>query len=187
MLFRGVRPDKHTLPRIICATRQYGDLQVGKQLHAQAFKLGFSSNLYVLTSLIELYGILDSADTAKWLHDKSACRNSVSWTMLAKLYLMEDKPSFAIDVFYQMVELADDIDAVALATAIGACGALKILQHGRNIHHLARIHGLESNVLVSNSLLKMYLECDSIKDARGFRPNAIQRCHFVDRTYPYVR
>ncbi|XP_038905219.1 pentatricopeptide repeat-containing protein DOT4, chloroplastic-like isoform X2 [Benincasa hispida] len=134
MLFRGVRPDKHTLPRIICATRQYGNLQFGKQLHAQAFKLG----------------------------------NSVSWTMLAKLYLMEDKPSCAIDLFYQMVELADDIDAVALATAIGACGALKMLQHGRNIHLLARIHGLEFNVLVSNSLLKMYLDCDSIKDARGF-------------------
>ncbi|KAL0554661.1 hypothetical protein IC582_008587 [Cucumis melo] len=168
MLFRGVRPDKHTLPRIICATRQYGDLPVGKQLHAQAFKLGFSSDLYVLTSLIELYGILDSADTAKWLHDKSTCRNSVSWTILAKLYLREDKPSFAIDLFYQMVELADDIDAVALATAIGACGALKMLHHGRNIHHLARIHGLEFNILVSNSLLKMYLDCDSIKDARGF-------------------
>lgn len=168
MLSRGVRPDKHTLPRIISATRQYGDLLVGKQLHAQAFKLGFASNLYVITSLIELYGILDCADTAKWLHDNSACRNSVSWTLLAKLYLMEDKPSFSIDLFYQMVELAAEIDAVALATAIGACGAIKMLQHGRNIHHVARIHGLEFEVLVSNSLLKMYLDCGSIKDARGF-------------------
>lgn len=168
MLLRGVRPDNHTLPRIIGASRQCGDLQVGKQLHAQVFKLGFSSNLYVITSLIELYGILDGADTAKWLHDKSACRNSVSWTMLAKLYVMEDKPSFAIDLFYQMVELAADIDAVALATAIGACGSLKLLQHGRNIHLLARTHGLEFDVLVSNSLLKMYLDCGSIRDARGF-------------------
>lgn len=167
MLSRGVRPDNHTLPRVICASRHYGDLQLGKQLHAQAFKLGLFSNLYVFTSLIELYGILDSADTARWLHDKSACRNAVSWTMLAKLYLMEDKPSFSIDLFYQMVELAADIDAVALATAIGACGARKLLQHGRNIHHVARIHGLEFDILVSNCLLKMYLDCSSIKDARG--------------------
>uniref|UniRef100_A0A2N9FJV6 DYW domain-containing protein n=1 Tax=Fagus sylvatica TaxID=28930 RepID=A0A2N9FJV6_FAGSY len=166
MLLRCVRPDRHTLPRVLAASCRCGDIFVGKQLHAHALKLGFSSDHYVLTALIDMYGRLDSIDTARWLFDKSPSRNSVSWTLLARLYIMENKPGLAIDMFNQMVELGVEMDSVALATAVGACGMLKSLQQGRNLHKIARKCGLEFDVLVSNTLLKMYTDCGSIEDAR---------------------
>ncbi|KAG6653748.1 hypothetical protein I3843_05G089300 [Carya illinoinensis] len=167
MLLRGtVRPDRRTLPRVLTASRLRGDIFIGKQLHGHAFKLGFSSDHYVVSALIQMYGSLDSVDTARWLFDKSPHRNSVSWTVLARLYIMENKPGLAIDMFNQMVESGAEIDSVALATAVGACGMLQSLQQGRKLHQIATNCGLEFNMLVSNALLKMYIDCGSLKAAR---------------------
>ncbi|KAL4590152.1 hypothetical protein LXL04_003073 [Taraxacum kok-saghyz] len=167
MLTRGVRPDRHTLPRILSVSRLSGSLSLGKQLHCQAMKLGVCNDTYVTGGLIELYGHLDGVNAAKWMLDNSERKtSSVSWTLLAKLYIKQNKPSLAIDLFNEMVQSGAEVDAVSLTTAISACILVKSLINGRNIHHTATKHGLELDVLVSNSLLKMYMECGSIKDAR---------------------
>ncbi|KAF5726611.1 pentatricopeptide repeat-containing protein DOT4 chloroplastic-like [Tripterygium wilfordii] len=167
MLLCHVRPDRHTIPRIITASRISANLFLGRQVHALALKLGFSTDHYVVTALIELYGRLVGVDAARFVFDKCSLKNSVSWTMLARLYLAENKPNLAIDVFTQMVEFNVDIDPVALATAIGACGQLKSVQQGRSVHEVAKKCGLESDVLVGNSLLKMYIDCGRVENARA--------------------
>ncbi|KAJ7949570.1 Pentatricopeptide repeat [Quillaja saponaria] len=167
MLVRGVRPDRHTLPRIVTASRLWGDLFVGRQLHGQAMKLGFSSDQYVVTALIEMYGRLDRVDSAKFLVEKSPHANPVSWTLLSRLYILAGKPNLALDMFLRMVELKSEIDSVALVTATSACGLLKSLQKGRNVHEIARKCGLECDVVVGNSLLKMYIDFDNIAEARA--------------------
>ncbi|KAL5724526.1 hypothetical protein ACHQM5_007774 [Ranunculus cassubicifolius] len=166
MLLRGVRPDRHTLPRILNASRSWDDFCYGKQIHGHALKLGFSSDKYVVTALMALYGHYVGAEAARVVLNQFSTKNSVSWTLLIKLYTSQDKPSLAIQTFNDMVAMEVDVDAVALATVIGACGVLKSLQQCRKIHEIARKYGLESNILVANSLLKMYIDCGSIKNAR---------------------
>ncbi|OMP03534.1 hypothetical protein CCACVL1_02379 [Corchorus capsularis] len=167
MMLRGVRPDKHTLPRVLTASRLCFNLAFGKQVHAHAFKLGLSSDLYIITALMEMYGRLDSVDVAKWVLDNAPSTNSVAWTILSKLYLMDNKPHLAIEIFNQMLPLKADIDPVGLATAIGAFSHLKSLKQAKKLHQIAKECGLESHILVGNSLLKMYVGCDSIEEAQS--------------------
>ncbi|XP_061991064.1 pentatricopeptide repeat-containing protein At3g12770-like isoform X2 [Rosa rugosa] len=167
MLHRGVRPDRHTLPRALSASRLSADLSLGKQLHCHALKFGCSNDRYVIAALIELYGRLQSVDTAKWVYEKSNVRDLVSWTMIARLYIAEGKPRMALDMFDGMVESGAEIDAVALATAAGACGLLKSMTDGMKVHRVAKERGLEFDVLVSNSLSKMYIDCGCVEDARA--------------------
>ncbi|KAM2039751.1 hypothetical protein ACFX1T_013164 [Malus domestica] len=134
-------------------------------LHAHAHKLGCSGDRYVVAALIELYGRLDTADSAKGLFDKSLVKDSVSWTMLAKLYIAEGKPGKAVHVFERMVESGAQIDFVAVATAAGACGMLRSLIDGTKVHRVAKERGLEYDVLVSNTLLKIYMDCGCIDEA----------------------
>ncbi|KAM1186915.1 hypothetical protein ACFX2G_016340 [Malus domestica] len=141
------------------------DSELGKQLHAHAHKLGCSGDRYVVAALIELYGRLDSADSAKWLFDKSLVKDYVSWTMLARLYIAEGKPGKAVHVFERMVESGAQIDSVAVATAAGACGMLRSLIDGTKVHRVAKERGLGYDVLVSNTLLKMYMDCGCVDEA----------------------
>ncbi|MFS7981467.1 putative tetratricopeptide-like helical domain superfamily, DYW domain-containing protein [Helianthus anomalus] len=168
MLTRGVRPDRHTLPRILSVSRLSGSLTLGKQLHGQAMKLGVCNDVYVTGGLIELYGHLDGIDAAKWvLYNSEKKMSSVSWTLLGKLYIKQNKPLLTIELFNEMVNSGAEIDPVSLITCVTACILAKSLKDGRYVHQTARKHGLMFDLLVSNSLLKMYIECGSVKDARG--------------------
>ncbi|KNA14012.1 hypothetical protein SOVF_111330 [Spinacia oleracea] len=167
MLIRGVRPDKHTIPRILAASRLSNSLFLGRQVHAHAVKLGISCEDYVITALMKMYGHLDGAKTVKQvLNTSSVGKSSIFGTLLISMYLKENKPRFAIDMFYQMVTLGAEIDAVAIMTAVGACSMLQSLHEGRKVHGIAKACGLETHVLVCNSLLKMYVDCGSIENAR---------------------
>ncbi|KAK6920658.1 Pentatricopeptide repeat [Dillenia turbinata] len=178
MLLRGVRPDKYTFPRILTASRLLGSLFYGLQVHAQVLKLGLFSDKYVISALIRMYGYLDSADTAKLVFDKCEYplkSNSVSLTLLAEMYMVEGKPGLGLKVFDQMVENGVEIDKVAFSTAIRACGLLHSLQEGRRVHEIAAKCGLEFDILVSNSLLRMYLDCGSVEDARAVFNRMVSR------------
>ncbi|GMI96144.1 mitochondrial editing factor 22 [Hibiscus trionum] len=167
MMLRGIRPDNHTLPRVLTASRLSFDLAFGKQVHAHVFKLGFFSDPYVITALIELYGRLHGVETAKWVLDNAPTSNSVALTILAKLYLADNKPHSAIEIFSRMLPSKAEIDPMALATAAGTCSVLKSLQQARKVHKIAKECGLEFHLLVSNSLMKMYIDCDSLDEARS--------------------
>ncbi|PIA47611.1 hypothetical protein AQUCO_01400324v1 [Aquilegia coerulea] len=167
MLLQGVRPDKYTLPRLLTASRLSDNFFYGKQIHGQAFKLGFFRERYLVTALMALYGHYDGAEVAKRVFEQcSTKQNSVSWTMLMKLFTNQDKPTLAIEVFKEMVDKEVCVDAVALATVLGACGALKSLREGKRVHDIAKKLGLDLDILVANSLLKMYMDCGSITGAR---------------------
>ncbi|XP_008778287.1 pentatricopeptide repeat-containing protein At3g12770-like [Phoenix dactylifera] len=167
MLLCGVRPDRHTLPAVLRASGLSDASSNGKQVHAHALKLGFASDSYVVTALMEFYGQFEGADIAGVVFNCSNQKNSVSWTLLAKLYLMEDKPSFALQLFHRMVNSNMELDVVALATAARACGQLRSVHEGKKLLKIAGRTGLESDVLVGNSLLKMYLDCERIEEARA--------------------
>ncbi|XP_074270880.1 pentatricopeptide repeat-containing protein DOT4, chloroplastic-like [Silene latifolia] len=167
MLIQGLRPDKHTLPRVLAAARLSNSLLLGKQVHAHAVKLGISSKDYVITALMKMYGHLDGADTMKKVFDAySVGECSVSGTLLISMYLKENKPRSALDLFYQMVSSSSRIDEIAIMTVLGACGMLQSLDDGIKVHAIAKACGLESQVLVNNALLKMYLDFGKIKVAR---------------------
>lgn len=149
---------------VLTAPRFSGNLFFGNQVHGQAFKLAFSADHCVISALLDLYGRLDSIDSAKWVFVKSvkSTSNSVCWTILARLYLMQNQRSLALDLFHQMVNLDAYVDRVALATAVGACRLLKSMQEGRKAHGIATKYRLEFDVLVSNSI-----DCGSFADARA--------------------
>ncbi|KAI4383641.1 hypothetical protein MLD38_009453 [Melastoma candidum] len=165
MLTLGFCPDKHTFPRTISACRLLGDLLLGRQVHCLAVKHGFQLDHYVITALIEMYGRLDGLDAARSVFDKNPLKNSVSWTILARLLLEQKEARLVVDMFCEMVNSGMEFDPIALATAIGACGRLNSLYEGRNVYEAVRRCGLESDVLVSNALIRMFLDCGSSDDA----------------------
>ncbi|XP_068661253.1 pentatricopeptide repeat-containing protein DOT4, chloroplastic-like [Aristolochia californica] len=175
MLARGVRPDKHTIPRILTASCLVGSFSYAKSIHGHAIKFGFAADDFVVTSLMTMYGQFDGPETAKRVFDKMSNKNSVSWTLLARLYAMENQYESALQVFYEMVSSGTNIDSVALVSAIKACWRLKSASHGRKVHEIARKVGLEFDLLVGNALLKMHFDFGNTEEARSIFDGMPQR------------
>ncbi|KAG6394322.1 hypothetical protein SASPL_144906 [Salvia splendens] len=59
----------------------------GMEVHAHVVRYGFNSNLYVITSLVDMYGKLGLMSFARKAFDEMTERSSVSWTALINGYI----------------------------------------------------------------------------------------------------
>nr|AYM01014.1 pentatricopeptide repeat protein [Salvia miltiorrhiza] len=75
-------PDKHTFPFVLKACAHSFDLIEGKQTHAQVFKRGFASDVYVSNSLIHFYASCGLPKNASKVFDKMPERSLVSWNAI---------------------------------------------------------------------------------------------------------
>nr|GEV02401.1 hypothetical protein [Tanacetum cinerariifolium] len=83
MTSSGVKPTRSTLGSVLSANASTFDLECGSQVHAQAVKQGLSSNVYVGSSLINLYAKCQEMDSARTVFDALDEKNIVLWnTML---------------------------------------------------------------------------------------------------------
>ncbi|KAL5547964.1 hypothetical protein UlMin_003195 [Ulmus minor] len=86
MVVSDVEPNSYTFPVLLKCCVNLGDTQVGKQLHGQILKLGFDSDPFVNSSLINLYAQNGEMGNAFKVFDKSTDRNVVSFTALITGY-----------------------------------------------------------------------------------------------------
>ncbi|KAK8951475.1 Pentatricopeptide repeat-containing protein [Platanthera zijinensis] len=165
MLLAGVLPDRHSLPRALAASRLSSSFFTGRQIHSHALKLSLSGNSYVLAALMELYAQVAGADAASPLLSQSNPQSSIAYTLLAKLYMLEKNPHSALQIFFHLAASGIELDPVAVATAVKACREMKSAREGKKVHEIARERKLDCDILVANSLLKMYINCGRMEES----------------------
>ncbi|KAJ8772470.1 hypothetical protein K2173_027647 [Erythroxylum novogranatense] len=78
----SVRLDSHSFPFALKACAQVRVLSLAKSLHCQVLRFGFSSDLFVVNSLIHVYCRGDSLKGACQVFDESSVRDVVSYCSL---------------------------------------------------------------------------------------------------------
>ncbi|CAL5371504.1 unnamed protein product [Camellia sinensis] len=83
MICRGLPPpDKFTFPFVIKACLASSSLHKGKEVHVLAFKCGFSHDIFLQNTLMDLYFKCGDFDYGRKVFDKMRVRNIVSWTTM---------------------------------------------------------------------------------------------------------
>ncbi|PIN08161.1 hypothetical protein CDL12_19260 [Handroanthus impetiginosus] len=86
MLLDGLEPDSYTFPFLLKSCTKLSTADAGKQVHGHVFKFELEDDVYVHTSLINMYAQHGSLDDARMLFDKSDFRDAVSFTALITGY-----------------------------------------------------------------------------------------------------
>ncbi|TKY61950.1 putative pentatricopeptide repeat-containing protein [Spatholobus suberectus] len=86
MKAQGALPDTYTYPVVIKACSSMCKALEGKSLHGSAFRCGVEHDLYVGTSLIDMYGKCGEIGDARKVFDGMPKRNVVSWTAMVAGY-----------------------------------------------------------------------------------------------------
>ncbi|XP_043720147.1 pentatricopeptide repeat-containing protein At1g20230-like [Telopea speciosissima] len=93
--------------------------------------------------------------------------NVVSWTALIAGNVQNDCSSRALQIFRQMVNDGVEPNSITIASVVSACTNLSLSRHGKEIHaYCIKSDGLDSDVLVSNSLVDFYAKCRALEVAR---------------------
>ncbi|KAK7396587.1 hypothetical protein VNO78_17702 [Psophocarpus tetragonolobus] len=102
MKAHGPLPDSFTYPSVIKACSAICLPRLGKSLHASAFRSGLHHDLYVTTSLIDMYAKCGEISDARKLFDGMSHRNVVSWTAMLVGYLAVGDLLQAQNLFHHM-------------------------------------------------------------------------------------
>lgn len=83
----GAIPDSYTYPSVIKACSGMCKSFEGKTVHGSVLRCGLDDDLYVGTTLIDMYGKCGEIDSARKVFDLMSERNVVSWTAMVVGYV----------------------------------------------------------------------------------------------------
>ncbi|KAI4348921.1 hypothetical protein L6164_009585 [Bauhinia variegata] len=80
-------PDKYTYPSVIKAYSSMCKVREGKSIHGSAVRYGVERDVFIGTSLIDMYGKCEEIHDARKVFDGMPDRNVVSWTAMVDGYV----------------------------------------------------------------------------------------------------
>lgn len=162
-----VRPDEFTLPFVVKACMELSEFETGRVVHSQGIKQGLEFFTEVRNELVLLYVKSGDLGLAECLFESMVERDLVAWNTFVAGCVQTGCASKALSLFHQM-ELAEmKPDAVTVVSLLSACGQLGCLEIGEGVYKSARAGSLESNTIVENARLDMYMKCGNTELARA--------------------
>ncbi|KAJ9567707.1 hypothetical protein OSB04_003673 [Centaurea solstitialis] len=130
--------------------------QEAQIIHGHITKSGTQEDLFVMTSLVNVYGKCGVMEAARKVFDKMPKRNVVTWTSLMSGYVHNSQPESALRVFLEMLENGSYPTNYTLGVVLTACSLLYDVKFGKGVHGYVVKYGLEGDTSVGNALCNMY-------------------------------
>ncbi|XP_027104555.2 pentatricopeptide repeat-containing protein At2g33680 [Coffea arabica] len=167
MRHRNFLPDPHTFSGIFTALSILENPIVGKQVHVLVVKAADNSDVFVNSSLLNMYCKLGIVEEARKLFDEMPKRNSVSWATMISGYATQRLAKEACEVFKLLFSggQTEDLNEFAFTSVLSAFTLPEFIDIGKQIHGLSVKLDLFSIVSVDNAIVTMYAKCGSLDDA----------------------
>ncbi|KAL5702324.1 choline-phosphate cytidylyltransferase [Ranunculus cassubicifolius] len=162
----GKRPTSTTLSSILTSCSKSAKLQEGKFVHGYIFRNRIEADIFIYSSLIDLYFKCGNAKLAEHIFERMAKTNVVAWNVMISGYVMVGCYFEALKIFGEMKDSNVSPDAVTFTSVLPACSQLAALEVGREIHFNITKSRLEYNEIVMGALLDMYAKCGAVDEAR---------------------
>ncbi|CAJ1847882.1 unnamed protein product [Sphenostylis stenocarpa] len=130
LLEMGLRPDNFTLVRVLYACSKVGDLASGRWIDGYMRESELCGNLFVATSLVDMYTKCGSMEEARRVFDGMVERDVVCWSALIQGYAANGMPKEALEVFIEMQRENVKPDCYAMVGFLSACARLGELELG---------------------------------------------------------
>lgn len=138
-------------------------MKQGQQIHTHIAKSNaVDDRVFLGTKLVFMYGKCGSLLNAEKVFDRMSERSVFPWNAMIGAYVAKGEPFEALELYRVMRVYGVPLDARMLFCVVKACGKLKNLCNGSEIHALAIKLGLGDHVFIANSLMGMYAKCDAL-------------------------
>ncbi|ERM98981.1 hypothetical protein AMTR_s01748p00005760, partial [Amborella trichopoda] len=125
-----LRPDSFTLVRALCACSRLGDAKAGEWVHRCINETSMGTNVYVNTSLVDMYVKCGCMEKARKVFDEMPERDIVSWSAIIGGYAQDGQPTEALKIYFEMEEANLKPDCFTMVGVLSACARLGALTLG---------------------------------------------------------
>lgn len=152
----------------ICLLKSFLDssyLEIGKQVHCQVIKAGFTNNVAMDTAVCNMYVKCGQLKTAEISFGLMQEKNVVSWTTMVVGCAQAGRHEDALRYFTRMMDEDVELDEFVFSITLKACAALVDRKMGEQAHGLIVKLGLETEVSVGTPLVDFYVKCGDVDSA----------------------
>ncbi|OWM79623.1 hypothetical protein CDL15_Pgr023035 [Punica granatum] len=133
---------RSTFSALFHACSCLGSLKLGQMLHAHVLKTPHQSNVYVGTSLVDMYSRCGSIDDARRSFSSISLPNVAAWTALINAYAHHRLGSEAIRLFEEMLENGVCPNSATFVGILSACGHSGLIEEGMRIYRAMGNYGI---------------------------------------------
>ncbi|KAF7145610.1 hypothetical protein RHSIM_Rhsim04G0179400 [Rhododendron simsii] len=157
MLLAKIQPVNVTFSSIMPACAHLTTVHLGKQLHGCIIRGGFDDNVFIASSLVDMYARCGNIKTARWIFNNMEQIDIVSWTAMIMGCALHGHADEAISLFKQMEMGGVKPNSVAFVAVLTACSHAKLVEEGLQyfnsmIHDYGISPGLEHYASVADLL-----------------------------------
>ncbi|CAF2060751.1 hypothetical protein YC2023_078610 [Brassica napus] len=125
-----------------------------------------SYDTILLNSMIKVYFSCGRVEDAKSVFERIERKSLISWNSMTVGFSQNGCPGYTLEYFRQMHKLDLPTDKFSLSSVISACASVSSLELGEQVFARATIVGLDSDQIVSSSLIDLYCKCGSVEHGR---------------------
>ncbi|KAF9601669.1 hypothetical protein IFM89_021721 [Coptis chinensis] len=173
MQFSGLTPSKFTLVGVLNACSNASAIVEGKQVHDYILKLGFESQVFIRTALVDMYAKCGCTCDARKGFDQLHEADTVLWSSMIAGYVQNGENEEALGLYRRMEMEGILPNEVTMASILKACSSLAALEQGKQIHARTIKYGFGLELPIGSALSSMYTKCGNLDDGS-----------FVFRTMP---
>lgn len=162
----GCKPDSFTLSSVLPIFAEGADVRRGMELHGFATRNGFHDDVFVGSSLIDMYANCTRTDYSVKVFDNLPVRDAILWNSMLAGCAQNGSVDEALGLFRRMLHSGIKPMPVTFSSLIPACGNLASLLLGKQLHAYVIRGGFDGNVFISSSLIDMYCKCGNVSIAR---------------------
>lgn len=164
MHFSRMAPSEYTLVAVLNACSDLGAAGQGKQVHSYLVKLGFESQIYIMTALVDMYAKSSCILDARRGFDYLRAPDIVLWTSMIGGYVQNGENEVALSLYCKMQAEGILPNELTMTSVIKACSSLAALEQGKQVHARIIKYGLSLEVPVGSALTTMYAKCGCLDD-----------------------
>ncbi|KAL5778302.1 hypothetical protein ACOSP7_011228 [Xanthoceras sorbifolium] len=165
MRAENILPNAHTYSGVFTAASNLQNAFAGQQVHAIAVKTSSFCDVFVGSSLVNVYCKAGLLEDARKVFDRMPEKNSVSWATMISGYATQRMAVEALGIFESIRKEDDSVNEFVLTSVLSGLVVPEFVDSGKQIHCLSVKNGLLEIVSVANALVTMYAKCGNLDDA----------------------
>ncbi|KAJ8480398.1 hypothetical protein OPV22_024125 [Ensete ventricosum] len=172
MVDMGPRFNQFTFSTALVIASRLTMLDLGKQLHCQILRTGHAGDVFVRSSLIDMYSKCGDVHASSSVfsgsseHTDGTVTESISFSAMVAGYVQNGMSEEALELLRDMFQEGVKVDQFTLTSAAAACSDAGILEQGMQVHCCVVKLGHVFDAFLSSAITDMYAKCGSLEDAR---------------------
>ncbi|EFJ24724.1 hypothetical protein SELMODRAFT_101093 [Selaginella moellendorffii] len=175
MCQEGELPDRVALLKFIDSCGAAKALSQGREIHSAAASCGMDSDLVTANAIINMYGKCGSIGEAFAVFTRMPEKNVISWSTMIAAFCQNELADEALLFFKLMQQEGMELDRITYVSVLDAYTSVGALELGKALHVRIVYAGLDTSIVVGNTLVNMYGKCGSPDDARDVFDSMVEK------------